>query len=185
MDASEGPSGTINAGEVGMSTKPASALHINEDLVFERREWFIQRVGWGVLALIMLLALGGAFGKGPLSSAEAGDSNLLRVEYQRFIRHGQSMELEVSVAPLAVKSSQVELSVSREYLEKFTVEQITPEPERVQNTPDALLFVFNARESQMPVKVTFTLEPEQSGWHSGSIALPTGAPVKIEQFTYP
>jgi hypothetical protein len=168
-----------------MSTKPTSALHINEDLAFERREWFVQRIGWGVLALITLLALGGAFGKGPMSSAEAGDPNVLRAEYQRFVRHSQSMQLQVSVAPLAVKDSQVELSVSREYLEKFTVEQIIPEPERVENTADALLFVFNARESQVPLKVTFTLEPEQLGWHSGSIALQTGAPVKIEQFTYP
>jgi hypothetical protein len=168
-----------------VSTKPGPALHINEDLAFERREWFLQRVGWGALALILLFGLGGAFGNGPLSSAEAGDENLLRVEYQRFVRHGHPMEILFNVAPPAITVPEVHLSLSREYLSAFTLQHITPEPERTESTDDALLFVFAARERHVPLEVTFTLQPEKFGQHTASIALNTGAPITIHQFTYP
>ena len=60
-------------------------LEISQDLTFQRRSWIVQRVGWVMLALLILAALGGLFGPGPLSRARAGPHDgPLWVEYQRF-----------------------------------------------------------------------------------------------------
>jgi hypothetical protein len=48
---------------------PSSQFQIDEDLNFQRREWKIQRAGWVTMALVIIAALLGVFGAGPLSSA--------------------------------------------------------------------------------------------------------------------
>jgi hypothetical protein len=40
-------------------------LEIQEDLPFQRREWLVERVAWGVMALLIVAALLGLFGTGP------------------------------------------------------------------------------------------------------------------------
>ena len=49
-------------------------LQIHQDLCQERREWKIQRVGWLLMALMLVAALAGLLGPGPLSSTIAEDS---------------------------------------------------------------------------------------------------------------
>jgi hypothetical protein len=63
----------------------SSQLQIDEDLAFQRREWKIQRVGWGAMALVIIAALLGVFGTGPLSNATL-EREGLRLEYERFCR---------------------------------------------------------------------------------------------------
>jgi hypothetical protein len=75
------------------------------ELAFHQREWRLQRIGWGLLALFLLLALGGLFGDGPLShsrDASAAGS----VEYERFVRDGLATELIVTPASAAGSSVQ-------------------------------------------------------------------------------
>lgn len=46
-------------------------LEIEEDLDFQRRMWRLQQIGWALLVLVVVAALLGLFGKGPLSRAVA------------------------------------------------------------------------------------------------------------------
>jgi len=39
---------------------------------FQRRSWIVQRIGWAIFALVILLAALGLFGDGVLSDAQAG-----------------------------------------------------------------------------------------------------------------
>jgi hypothetical protein len=48
-------------------------LEINQDLGAQQKTWTIQRIGWGGMALIVLAALGGAFGSGPLARTDVTD----------------------------------------------------------------------------------------------------------------
>ncbi len=46
------------------SMKRVGDLEIDQDLAFERRQWSVQRVGWGVGALIIVAALLGCSAPG-------------------------------------------------------------------------------------------------------------------------
>ncbi len=63
-------------------------LDIDEDLNFQKREWFFQRVGIGILFLFVLAALLGFTGMGgPVSHGEAGErGGPVFVEFERFVR---------------------------------------------------------------------------------------------------
>ena len=63
----------------------ARDLEISEDIVFQRRSWVMQRVGWGLMALFLATGPTGAFGVGPLSSTSAIREDL-KVSYERFPR---------------------------------------------------------------------------------------------------
>jgi hypothetical protein len=54
-------------------------------MAFQRRSWTIQRVGWVILALIVLAGLVGLTGPGLLSDRTVG-SPALSAQYQRFQR---------------------------------------------------------------------------------------------------
>jgi hypothetical protein len=42
--------------------KRVSDLEVNEELEFQRRDWMAQRVGWTVMALVVVVALLGLLG---------------------------------------------------------------------------------------------------------------------------
>src|SRR4029453_17543698 len=53
-------------------TAAKRSLQIRENITFAHRQWVVQRVAWVGIAALLVLALLGAFGKGPLSHATAG-----------------------------------------------------------------------------------------------------------------
>jgi len=54
----------------------AGDLEIDEDLSFQRREWRVQRGGWVVMAVLILLALLGLTGRGPIRQPTAGTATI-------------------------------------------------------------------------------------------------------------
>jgi len=75
-------------------TKKVGDLQINEDMEFQRRSWIVQRVGWLVFALVILLAALGLFGDGILSDAKAGqEEGALWLEYPRFKRFEDEFQM--------------------------------------------------------------------------------------------
>ena len=52
--------------DVFLETAQGRSLHIVEDMQFQRWSWAIERVAWGGMVLVVLLALAGVFADGPL-----------------------------------------------------------------------------------------------------------------------
>lgn len=68
-------------------SKKVGDLQISEDMEFQRRSWIVQRTGWAIFALVILLAALGVSGDGMLSSARAGqEDGGLWLEFPRFGR---------------------------------------------------------------------------------------------------
>jgi hypothetical protein len=167
-------------------------LDVSEDPGFSAKVWRIERVAWSVMALLLVAALAGAFGNGPLSWREAGEpGGQLRLDYERFIRNQSPVLLRLRVGPGAADADgRVRLWISRRYLEGFKVEQLTPEPEWVEAAPDRTIFVVRLAEPAEPSVVIARLEAETVGSVKAVVGLESavggeGARVEFSQFVYP
>ena len=164
-------------------------LEIDENLDFQRRVWAFQRVGWVVMALVVLAALLGLLGPGLLSTsakAENEDANLSIREYERFLRFFKPTDLRLQLDPGAATDGEARVWLDREYVEGFQVQKVTPEPESVEVGPDRLTYVFNVDEElDKPTAVTFNLQPQKFGRLQGQIGLEGEEPVSFGQFVYP
>ena len=137
---------------------------------------------WCLLFLVVLVALLGFFGTGPLSKAEAVSPNgELRIQYDRFDRNGASNEMVVKAK--ADGQGKVWLTIDGALLQRFTIEGIQPEPVNAEGFGDGM---------------RLELKPDSEGWTTAYFALrATGiGPVKanirsedqsveVGQFLYP
>jgi hypothetical protein len=162
----------------------ADKLQINEDLQFQRRDWFLQRVGWCALGLLLLAGLAGLLGPGPLSRMTRTDGRGLEVGYERFVRENAQTDLSFSVAPQALVSDQARLFIPRDYLAANRLQRIQPAPRSVRSLGEYVEYSFDAQAGE-PLAIRFTVEPDKLGTHLVAVRLNDGPEVRLEQFTYP
>ena len=170
---------------VGWVLERVGDLEIDQDLAFERRHWTVQRIGSVIGALIVVAALLGVFGSGPLSAATAGDEESLAVHYQRFVRFQGQGELVIVVGANLAREGQVEFWLATEFLDDIDLQGISPEPDEVRLAGDRQVFVFLVDDPAQPVQVTFTYVPNGLGKVSGAAGLVDGPRVSFTQFGYP
>jgi hypothetical protein len=152
-------------------------MEVNADVNFQQRVWTAQRIGWSVIAALIVAALAGVFGVGPASRASA-ESPGLRLDYERFARWQRPTVLRFALAD----GRPAELALARRYLEFFRIEQITPEPSEVASSGPWLVYRFAGAG---PVIVAFDLVAEQFGEVAGSARGPDGKALQFHQFIYP
>src|SRR5690606_42049710 len=77
--------------------KQRPALRICEDMAFQRRTWLVERTGWIVLGVILIVALLGYFGgAGPAASTQtASEDGNLSMRYERFLRLRTPTQLRI------------------------------------------------------------------------------------------
>ena len=98
-------------------------MEIDADLSFHRRVWIAQRIGWFLVGLLIIAALLGFFGSGPVSRASV-QGNGLRIEYERFARKQQPTKILFAIYGARPQS---QLELSRAYFDSVQIEQITGE----------------------------------------------------------
>jgi hypothetical protein len=160
-----------------------TGLQIDTDPDFQRRTWRIQRAAWVAFGLVLLAALAGLFGNGPLGrvSAETADASL-RVDGDRFARSLTPMVLVVTAQPTAGQGA-IAFSLDRAYADAVAIE---PEfPAQVEITPDRVIYRFAAAGAG-PVHVALRVTPQRIGVVSGAIRRePDGMPLRLTHFVYP
>lgn len=130
------------------------------------------------MALVIIAALLGVFGTGPLSSATI-EREGLRLEHERFCRLERGTDLRFT---LAGTGDPALLLIGGEYLDRVMIERITPEPVKVEALSAGVVFQF-ALEG--PAAVTFHLKPKKFGLAPGKARLGQAAPITFTQFIYP
>lgn len=161
------------------SVKRVGDLEIAHDLPFQRGEWIVQRIGWSVMALLLLAALLGAFGSGPLSDAEA-TSGELSLEYERVLRFESPHTMSLSVP---AGEDGAELLLGREFLERVEIRSVTPEPDTWEWTGDGAVLRFAASGS--PVEVSIEYEPGSLGPMTLAVRSGTGESLEATQLVLP
>ena len=161
-------------------------LEIAEDLQYHQRAWTLERIGWSVMLLVIVAALAGLLGPGPLSNAVAGrQGSTLWVEYNRFERYQSPTVLRVHFSSSAAKQGKVRLYLNRDFIQQVRVQRIEPEPESVAVGSQSTAYTFNVLRQKGPAIVVFHYEPNTQGSVPIHVGLHGGPRLSFSQFLYP
>lgn len=155
-------------------------IEIDEDLAFQRREWFGQRVGIAGLTLFVVAAMLGFTGSGGvLNHATAGHRDSLSVEYDRVVRRGATtrMTLHFHADPPGF----IQFWVSAPYLEDVNIESVAPMPQTV--TVEASRHVYTIRAASTDVAVTVEMEHQTWGTLDAEVGVVGGPSVRFSQIS--
>lgn len=164
--------------------QPLSARDL-DDIGFQRKEWWAQRVGLVLLAVFLAAGVAGTFGAGPLSetTAEAEDGSLA-VEYERFIRHIGMTSLTATLGTSAVSQGTARLLISRDLAAGWRIENVSPTPSVESSSDDWLIYEFEVL-GETPPRVRVLYRGDGFGTHGGTIRAGSGATVDLRQWIYP
>jgi hypothetical protein len=164
-------------------------LELSQDLTFQQKEWKIQRIGWVIMFLVLLLALLGFMGgEGLVTAATTGqDGDSLRIYYDRFSRFSKPMTLQFQFSGAATKAATVRVWLNRDYVESVKIDMIEPEPENVEAAADRMIYTFAQAEPGQPITVIFHLATERFGVLNGRAGLEAdaGGTVEFSHISYP
>ena len=175
-----------NAPDSSPKPQTTRSIQVDEDMVWQRRTWVVQRLGWCAMGVLVLTALTGVFGYGSLSWQQASDpAGLVRVEYERFQRQGSEFSLRVDIATQATTEDAVPLRVSGTFLDAVEVKGIVPEPREARSHGGDVEYIFPMAQSGQPATIRFALKLRKVGCHSAEIGLGGREPARFTQFVYP
>lgn len=161
-------------------------LQLEDDMQYHRRAWQIQSIARVAAAVILLAALIGLWGQGPLSKAtegEAGDP--LRLEYDRFGQFRTNTTLKLKVDDAARTDDKLQVWLSRDYMERYQVQEISPEPDRVAVDNGHLVYTLSVAEPSDTYDIVFQLVPTRFGLARGDAGTSEGKLLSFTQLIYP
>jgi hypothetical protein len=137
-------------------------IELQQDLEFQKKEWSAERWGWAVGLLLLLAALAGVFGKGPLSEASRQEGPLL-VEWERVTRYDSPTQMSVRVSPGQAGQETIAIWMERRYYEMLEVQSISPEPSSMRVEGDRLVVEFENKPAGEAFQATFHFHPQKAG----------------------
>lgn len=170
-----------------MGVDRVDGLQIQEDASFHRRAWAVQRAGWALMALVLVGAILGLLGSGPLSTATADVPGLMRIEYQRFAQYQTPGRLTIHLEPGASAGASVSLGIDRQYLDRSEIASVVPPPRRVRHAEDRLIYEFDVAAPGQRLTLVLSLEPQHVGVVTGQVTLEHAPPAVavFRQVVYP
>jgi hypothetical protein len=139
-------------------------LVLGDDRAFEAIWWRIEVSLWIFLTIVLLLALTGLLGKGPLAhKALATPDKALELRYERIARYNTPAIIEVRVHPQLFRNGKAYIRLSRTTIKGMGAQRIIPQPEQSLPDDDGISYIFPVEEPSRPLIVTFALQPSSAG----------------------
>lgn len=154
---------------------------MGESTVFMRRNWQVQRAGWLLMSLAVLLGLAGLFGRGPLTRRDASAPGL-SLQYQRVLRLEATESLEFTLE--AGRAGEAGLELDAGFVSRTEIERIIPEPREISVSPEGHRLSFPAAGTG-PVAVRLLFVPKKLGRLRARFGTPGGAALPVAFFVLP
>ena len=156
---------------------------VHEDMTYQLKVWRFERWGWYALVAVMLLALLGVFSRGPLSAREAQSfDRKVTVHYEVFHRNGSTNPMKIVLG--GRENSPVELELSGDFLDGFSIESMQPEPIKVVSAGQGIRLWLQT-DAQGKATLYLTLRGDGLGGYSSRISVPGSSPVNLTQYILP
>jgi hypothetical protein len=152
-----------------------------------QREYVAERIGWGLLAVILVAALVGLLGPGLLSwRTRASQDGQIAVEYSALARYEAPAELIIHCP--GQQASPVRIRLARTFTDKVAIESISPEPDAVAGEGSSL--VYDVRLVDPPewgaVRIRYRHTSYGRVRYNVRLGDPeNGSSVQITQFVFP
>ncbi|HTF28246.1 MAG TPA: hypothetical protein VK625_05335 [Flavitalea sp.] len=157
--------------------KNSPGLVLDDDLPLHNTGWKVQKIGWIIALLFLVMAALGLFGTGP-ASHQVSHNGADVVEFERFLRY--ESEAEIIFTASNVKDT-LTLSIPENYFAYVNVNAITPLPARnsVHNNVVTYYFPVNG-----DAKIFCTIMAKKSGKVSENFMV-NNRPFIISHLIYP
>ncbi len=157
---------------------------VGEDLDFQRSWWKFERAVWYVFALLVILDLAGAFGRGPLAYAHAEPADAsITIDYERIERFSTPSILTVNFDKATIHDGKVQLWVSESLVKKLGNQRVVPQPLESQVGDGGILYTFSA--THIPASIEFALTPASPGTTELKMQVPGFNPVRMRVYIVP
>lgn len=150
-----------------------------------RAAWRVERIGWTIMALLLVATLLGAFGDGPLSHARSGSAQGLSVEYDRLLRSSAPSLYRFEASPSLARDGVIRLRFDGSLIENMELESIVPEPDQQEAGAGFTEFAFRVAPGDTPARFDFRFRPATFGRRAGDVSIAGAHAVPINQFVYP
>ncbi|WP_207515834.1 hypothetical protein [Longitalea luteola] len=115
-------------------------LQLEENLEQHKKGWMIQKIGWAILYIGLILAVAGIFGTGPVSyKTQVQNGNT--IEYERFLRYEAETDMTFRLKDV---TDSITLEIPQQYLQYVDVQSITPLPDRNRTINGVTTYFFHA-----------------------------------------
>jgi hypothetical protein len=152
-----------------------------ESTGFMQRNWKVQRAGWLLMTLVVLLGLAGLFGQGPLTRREAAGQGLT-LRYHRVVRLEATQSLEFGLG--ARQAGAVALELDSGFLSRTEIERIIPEPREISVSPEGQRLSFpSAGTGSVAIRLLFV--PKKLGRLRARFGTPGGTELPVSFFVLP
>ena len=156
----------------------------------ERRYWLAQRIGWGLMALTLVLAVLGLFGGGLFSKdtkSASADGIEVSLEYPRFARMTVPEQL-VFVVNAPEAQGDLSILLPRSFLDEVKVHGVTPDADSTSTGPDGVTYAWPVEDWSRPVSVTITYSAADWRRVGGDVRVAAGEltrEMEFQQFVFP
>lgn len=173
-------------GDASLTDLTTPGLELDDDITFQCRDWRVQRWGRTGMLLLLVAALAGLLGPGPISERTAGvEGGPLWVEYLLFGRWLAPEVLRVHLGPGRAPGGRASLWLDRALADRYDISDVSPPPEGVTVWSDRLEYHFRAPDPDREIEITFERKPSGWGLLGGRVGVPGGPSVEIREIVYP
>jgi hypothetical protein len=156
-------------------------VEVGHDRGFEQKWWTFMQSVWTGMALLVIVGLTGALGRGPLNNVSAR-SGSLSARYERLMRFKTPSEIRLEVA--SPPSGQFSVEIRGSCFQKSGVRSLTPEPIAAQPLTQGAVYTFPGPAKPTPATIAVAFEPGSVGPVDCHISAGTDA-LSIRQFILP
>ncbi len=161
-------------------------LDAPERISHQRWEWSIERLGWIVMAGVIVAGLAGGLGRGPLTWRDvANDDGSSRARYYAVERAAAPTRLDLWWDASQIRGPKIDVAISRGFTDGTTIESIVPEPLEVATREGQIIYTFAAADSSNGETITFHYQHKAFGPFDYEVAIGDREPIRVRQFVLP
>jgi hypothetical protein len=162
------------------------SLDLEEHLRVQRLGWAVSRIAWVVMAAVVVAALFGLFGGGPLGRRSTNHPSGVVLHYDGFGRYGADSALLFEIPASAAEGNERSVWVDTDYLQSIKVDHISPEPDMITQARGGYRFTFLVSDRAPVLEATFDLTAAEVGRIQGGFSVGEADDITtFDQFFFP